>query len=724
MARRVAHNLDVRWRSNDVKHTEDVTFANLMLSNATLSGLRKAGFERPSPVQLQAIPLGLCGFDLVVQAKSGTGKTCVFSVISLERISLDTGRLQVLILAPTREIAVQSCDVLNCIGCDHGGLACYAFIGGIPRKEDEKKLEKCHIAVGTPGRIKQLIELGVMKTSSIRLFVLDEADKLLHDSFEESISWIYACLPESKQVMALSATYPIEMAALLKKYLNNPSVIRIGADDPALLGLAQFYKVVPHSHQPGTVFRYKLQFAVEILRKLQFSQCLIFLNSQARAKSLVEALKVKNLPADLIAGNQTQTERLTSLARLKGFRCRILVSTDLTARGIDAEQVNLVINYDIPWDLETYLHRTGRAGRYGTSGTCISFVTSQELESFLSLCTRGNIEITTFPDLFPCSLKADSDDTENCGSGKDQVAKEIKASAPEQRAEVQQPGFSLLKHKSLQDAASELLGLVPTKYLSFDEAVKCCREGEGVEPAVTRSKSWSDSIDIELCKSMNRLILGWRSKQTQNLDSLSNENPQTDDQRSSSPGGGAWNSKITTPQEKLPKLADCACEGGCPGLLQVQPTYLGNDSETDTYSSSEESFFGEQSSVSDGSSSDVSDELGSDDIDDSRGGSSEDDSSESSSDSEDIESDGEGAYSVTEPPHYHPNWGSLRRYSTGEAWDEAPWCRCYACECSRLRARQAADSGRGALNWSRHIFAKYAYYIRQMLMRRSVYFNS
>lgn len=385
MSRRIAHNLDVKWRSGDVRSTEDVTFANLLLSGATLSGLRKAGFEKPSPVQLQAIPLGLCGFDLIVQAKSGTGKTCVFSVVSLERVALDTGRLQVLILAPTREIAVQSCDVLNCIGCDYKGLACYAFIGGIARKEDEKKLARCHIGVGTPGRIKQLIELGAMNMSSVRLFVLDEADKLLHESFEETVSWIYASLPESKQVIALSATYPTEMAVLLKKYLNNPSVVRLGADDPTLLGLAQFYKVVPHNHHPGTVFKHKFQAVVGILRKVQFSQCLIFINSQARAKSLVDALRAEKLPADLIAGSQTQTERLTMLARLKGFKCRILVSTDLTARGIDAEQVNLVINYDMPWDAETYLHRTGRAGRYGTSGTCISFVTSEELESFISL---------------------------------------------------------------------------------------------------------------------------------------------------------------------------------------------------------------------------------------------------------------------------------------------------------------------------------------------------
>lgn len=393
MARKIAHNLGAVWRSEDVQHAEDLTFDQFMLSEHVLTGLRKSGFVKPSPIQVQAIPLGLCGFDLVVQAKSGTGKTCVFAVLGLEAVNVGINAVQVLILAPTREIAVQTCDTLRCLGCDLPGLNCYAFIGGVPLQQDLQKLASCHIAVATMGRLCQLVRGGQLRLSNVRLLVLDEADQMLGEAFLEDLSDMWGRLPSSKQVVATSATYPPAVARLLEEqYLQQPAVVRLGAEDPALLGVSQWYLPVEGA------FLAKLSCLESLLRHMPFSQCLVFVNSQARARSLSERLSQSLGGVQLLSGAQEQEERMAALARLKGFRCRLLVSTDLAARGIDAERVNLVVNFDLPWDLETHLHRSGRAGRYGSAGDSITLVSgSRELEELQGLCRPIGLLLRPLP---------------------------------------------------------------------------------------------------------------------------------------------------------------------------------------------------------------------------------------------------------------------------------------------------------------------------------------
>ncbi|EHB10982.1 Putative ATP-dependent RNA helicase DDX20 [Heterocephalus glaber] len=235
---RTAHDIgSPRTRTGDVLLPEPADFESLLLSRPVLEGLRAAGFQRPSPVQLKAIPLGRCGFDLIVQAKSGTGKTCVFSTIALDSLVLENCSTQILILAPTREIAVQIHSVITAIGIKMEGLECHVFIGGTPLSQDKARLKKCHIAVGSPGRIKQLIELDYLNPGSIRLFILDEADKLLEEgSFQEQINWIYSSLPASKQMLAVSATYPEFLANALTRYMREPTFVRLNSSDPSLIG--------------------------------------------------------------------------------------------------------------------------------------------------------------------------------------------------------------------------------------------------------------------------------------------------------------------------------------------------------------------------------------------------------------------------------------------------------------------------------------------------------
>ncbi|NXD26120.1 DDX20 helicase, partial [Spelaeornis formosus] len=389
-------------------------FSSLLLSPPVLAGLQAAGFHRPSPVQLKAIPLGRCGLDLIVQAKSGTGKTCVFATIALDALLLESPATQILILAPTREIAVQIHAVITAIGAAMEGLQCHVFIGGTPLSQDRSRLRRCHIAVGSPGRIKQLIELDYLSTGSVRLFVLDEADKLLEEgSFQEQINWIYSSLPVNKQMLAVSATYPEYLAAALTRYMREPTFVRLNPTDPALLGLKQYYKIVNFHPLPHKTFEEKTQHLQELFSKIPFNQALVFSNLHSRAQHLAEILTSRGFPAECIAGNMNQSQRLDAMAKLKQFHCRVLISTDLTSRGIDAEKVNLVINLDVPLDWETYMHRIGRAGRFGTLGLAVTYCCRGEEENtMMNIAQKCNLQLLPLPEPIPPGMMEQFEDGE------------------------------------------------------------------------------------------------------------------------------------------------------------------------------------------------------------------------------------------------------------------------------------------------------------------------
>ncbi|XP_008053548.1 probable ATP-dependent RNA helicase DDX20 [Carlito syrichta] len=404
---RTAHDVGgPRPRTGDVLLAEPADFESLLLSRPVLEGLRAAGFERPSPVQLKAIPLGRCGLDLIVQAKSGTGKTCVFSTIALDSLVLENLSTQILILAPTREIAVQIHSVITAIGIKMESLECHVFIGGTPLSQDKTRLKKCHIAVGSPGRIKQLIELDYLNPGSIRLFILDEADKLLEEgSFQEQINWIYSSLPASKQMLAVSATYPEFLANALTKYMRDPTFVRLNSSDPSLIGLKQYYKVVSSYPLAHKIFEEKAQHLQELFSRIPFNQALVFSNLHSRAQHLADVLSSKGFPAECISGNMNQNQRLDAMAKLKQFHCRVLISTDLTSRGIDAEKVNLVVNLDVPLDWETYMHRIGRAGRFGTLGLTVTYCCRGEEENMMmKIAQKCNINLLSLPDPIPPGL--------------------------------------------------------------------------------------------------------------------------------------------------------------------------------------------------------------------------------------------------------------------------------------------------------------------------------
>ncbi|XP_061113136.1 probable ATP-dependent RNA helicase DDX20 [Conger conger] len=412
LVKKAAHDIQTRRRTDDVLLSDGIDFASLLLSQPVQDGLLASGFQKPSPIQLKAIPLGRCGLDLIVQAKSGTGKTCVFATIALDALITENMTTQVLVLAPTREIAVQIHAVVMAIGSAMEGLECHVFIGGTPVSQDKTRLKRCHVAVGSPGRIKQLIELGFLSTASIRLFVLDEADKLLEEgSFQDQINWIYSSLPVNKQMLALSATYPESMAQHLTRYMREPTFVRLNPADPGLIGLKQYYRVVKSHPLPHKIFEEKVQQLFELFSKIPFNQALVFSNLHSRAQHLADILTTKGLPAACISGGLSQDQRLEAMSKLKQYQCRVLISTDLTSRGIDADKVNLVINLDVPQDWETYMHRIGRAGRFGTHGLAVTYCCRGEEENkMVAIAQKCSLSLSLLPDPIPPGLMEEPSD--------------------------------------------------------------------------------------------------------------------------------------------------------------------------------------------------------------------------------------------------------------------------------------------------------------------------
>lgn len=397
---KIAHDLldSSKSRSKDVALEEEINFKDLMLSQKTCLGLERCGFKRPSPIQLETIPLGRCGFDLVVQSKAGTGKTCIFTLVALEALKFNlTNFTQTLIIAPTREIATQIHEVISLLGSTYDNFNCALCIGGVEVKHDRAKLSSnnerntsnsggsCQVVVGTPGRIKQLIELNILKVQQIELLVLDEADKLMDEQFKDQIDEIYKRLPSDKQMIVTSATYPNELALFLQQYMKSPIFIRVGKE-LALEAVEEFYVESKSGHSSKKTLENKFTSLKLLLNRLSFIKCIIFTNFQARAPLICDNLNQDEAflnihgPTSYICAELSQDDRNKVFNQFKRSDQKLLVSTDISARGIDIQGIELVVNFDLPHDNATYYHRIGRAGRFGQVGTAISIVSSESVD--------------------------------------------------------------------------------------------------------------------------------------------------------------------------------------------------------------------------------------------------------------------------------------------------------------------------------------------------------
>lgn len=392
---RIAHDLNdlSRTRSRDVTLEEDVTFQDLFLGENTLLGLERCGFRRPSPIQLETIPLARCGFDMVVQSKAGTGKTCIFTLIALEALQFNEKNFtQTLIVTPTREIAIQVHEVISHVGAAYENLNCAICIGGIGVKQDRTRLVQldrdrgtCQIVVGTPGRIKQLIELNILRTHHIELFVLDEADKLMEEQFKNQIDEIYKRLPKDKQMLVTSATYSNELDLFLQQYMEAPKSIRVGKE-LSLEFVKEFYVESKAGHSRKKSLENKLETLKSLLNQSDFTKCFIFTNFQARAPIICDNLNEdgpfleRHKSASYICAELSQDQRSLVFAKFRNSDQKLLVSTDISARGIDIKDIELVINFDLPADNSTYYHRIGRAGRFGQPGRAVSIVSDESVD--------------------------------------------------------------------------------------------------------------------------------------------------------------------------------------------------------------------------------------------------------------------------------------------------------------------------------------------------------
>lgn len=370
-------------------------FRDFLLKPEILRAIVDCGFEHPSEVQHECIPQAVLGMDILCQAKSGMGKTAVFVLATLQQLEPSDNHVYVLVMCHTRELAFQISKEYERFSKYMAGVRVSVFFGGMPIQKDEDVLKTAcpHIVVGTPGRILALVNNKKLNLKHLKHFILDECDKMLESlDMRRDVQEIFRNTPHGKQVMMFSATLSKDIRPVCKKFMQDPMEVYV--DDEAKLtlhGLQQHYVKLKENEKNKKLF--------ELLDVLEFNQVVIFVKSVQRCIALAQLLTDQNFPAIGIHRNMTQDERLSRYQQFKDFQKRILVATNLFGRGMDIERVNIVFNYDMPEDSDTYLHRVARAGRFGTKGLAITMVSDENDAKILNeVQDRFDVNITELPD--------------------------------------------------------------------------------------------------------------------------------------------------------------------------------------------------------------------------------------------------------------------------------------------------------------------------------------
>lgn len=370
-------------------------FRDFLLKPELLRSIVDCGFEHPSEVQHECIPQAILGMDVVCQAKSGMGKTAVFVLATLQQLEPVDGQVSVLVVCHTRELAFQISKEYERFSKYMSGSKIAVFFGGLLIEKDEQVLKNnCpHIVVGTPGRILALVRSKALNLKHLKHFILDECDKMLEQlDMRSDIQEIFRMTPHEKQVMMFSATLSKTIRPICKKFMQDPMEVYVDDDSKLTLhGLQQHYCKLKDNEKNRKLF--------ELLDALEFNQVIIFVKSIQRCMALSQLLVEQNFPAIAIHRAMSQDERLTRYQQFKDFQKRILVATNLFGRGMDIERVNIVFNYDMPEDSDTYLHRVARAGRFGTKGLAITFVSDEDDAKVLNnVQERFEVNITELPE--------------------------------------------------------------------------------------------------------------------------------------------------------------------------------------------------------------------------------------------------------------------------------------------------------------------------------------
>jgi len=366
------------------------SFDDLDLQEGLLRGIYSYGFERPSAIQQRGIRPILDGRDTIGQAQSGTGKTATFTIGALQRIDYSNRECQALILAPTRELAQQIQKVVLALG-DYLKIKCHACIGGTSVRDDIERLrDGQHCVVGTPGRVMDMLSKRHLRADNLLVFVLDEADEMLSRGFKDQIYDIFKTLPANVQVCLFSATMAPEILDLTTKFMRDAVRILVKKDELTLEGIRQFYVAIEKEE-------WKLDTLCDLYETLTITQAIIYCNTRRKVDFLADQMTKRDFTVSTMHAELDQKERDLIMREFRSGSSRVLISTDLLARGIDVQQVSLVINYDLPQNMENYLHRIGRSGRFGRKGVAINFVTNNDVRAMKDIERYYHTQIEEMP---------------------------------------------------------------------------------------------------------------------------------------------------------------------------------------------------------------------------------------------------------------------------------------------------------------------------------------
>lgn len=355
------------------------TFETMRLKPDLLRGIYSAGYYAPSPIQQHCVVPLIHRRDVIAQAQSGTGKTAMIAFVSLQLASPDSQAVQVLILSPTRELSKQTEENIRLLG-EYTTLRCLACVGGKRVGEDIRALGKggVHIVSGTPGRVYDMIQRGVLDCRKLKTLIVDEADQMFGRGFKEQVYDIYRSMPADVQVSLISATLPDEVVEMSEKFMTDPVSVLVKRDGLSLEGIRQFYVDVEQEE-------WKFETLCDLYETLTITQAVIFCNSKKKVEWLTKKMRENSFTVESMYSGMTQDRRNEVMDSFRKGHSRVLIATDVWSRGIDVQQVSLVINYDVPYEQESYLHRIGRSGRFGRKGVAITFVTAGDVRALQSI---------------------------------------------------------------------------------------------------------------------------------------------------------------------------------------------------------------------------------------------------------------------------------------------------------------------------------------------------
>ena len=396
-----SEQLDITEEETNYDSSQEInSWDELDISSEILRGIYSCGFEKPSPIQRRAIKPLIDGKDIIAQAQSGTGKTATFTIGALTHVNVEDNSTQVLILSPTRELSIQTASVAKNLGSAMNGLIVQTLVGGSSIDEDSSNLKNKvpHIITGCPGRVFDMMRRNHIVSKNIKLIILDEADEMLSTGFKDQVYNILQNLKNDVQVALFSATLPDYIHSITSKFMRDPIKIYVKVEQLTLEGISQYFVAVEDDIQ-------KYETLKDLYSYISVSQCIIYANSVKRVSDLYDAMCEDGFPVCRIHSNMDKKDRDQAFADFKLGRYRVLISSNVTSRGIDIQQVSVVINFDIPKCVHNYLHRIGRSGRWGRKGVGINLITRRDTCKLREIEQHYSTQIVEMPAAINTFLK-------------------------------------------------------------------------------------------------------------------------------------------------------------------------------------------------------------------------------------------------------------------------------------------------------------------------------